>query len=48
MAGAVVGAVYLWQMRSFYHVLPLDPLWTRWLIALRLMPTIATRPMEQS
>jgi O-antigen/teichoic acid export membrane protein len=48
MAGAVVGAVYLWQMRSFYHVLPLDPLWTRWLISLRLMPSIAARPMEQS
>ena len=40
-AAAVVSLLYLWHMRPLYVGLPLDPRWTRWLIALRLLPTPA-------
>jgi O-antigen/teichoic acid export membrane protein len=42
----VIGLVYLWQMRSSFEHLPLDPRWERWLISLRLLPKLATAPVE--
>jgi hypothetical protein len=38
--------VYLWQMRALFEHLPLDPRWERWLISLRLLPKLATAPVE--
>jgi O-antigen/teichoic acid export membrane protein len=34
-----IAAAYAWHMRSLYGVLPLDPQWARWLVALRLVPS---------
>ncbi len=48
LASVLIGVLYLWQMRSLYHSLPLDPAWTRWLISCRLISPQAVGPMERA
>lgn len=38
IATMTIAAWYIWHMRPFYALLPLDPRWVRWLVSLRLMP----------
>jgi hypothetical protein len=49
IAGPIAGAIgllYIWQMRSLFEHLPLDPRWERWLVSLRLLPKLAAAPVE--